>query len=57
MVSGELCRILRHEGIQVIGVILDDLLLRGPCAEGASGLTRKWEKAKHIMSDLGLPSN
>lgn len=56
-VSSELARILQHQCIRVIALLIDDLLFLGPASEGPQGLQRSLDEADSLMAKLGLPSN
>lgn len=56
-VSGELCRILTHQGCQVVGCIIDDILMRSPADDGDSMAHVRYRRAKRIMRVLGVPPN
>ena len=56
-VSAELARILTHNGCTVAGLIIDDILMRSPAADGRLAADRRYERAKRIMRDLGLDPN
>jgi len=53
-VSMEAVRILRANGVQVAGVYLDDVLIRGKTEKECR---RSMEKAIRILAELGIPTN
>ena len=48
-VSSELTRILSHQGCEVVGLIIDDLLMRSPKCDGHGIATQRYNKARAIM--------
>ena len=56
-VSSELARILRHEGIQVAGLMLDDLMLVTKASAAAGKADADYKLAQEIMDELGVKAN
>ena len=54
VVSAELARILKAEGIRVVGCFLDDLLIAG---KDEKECKKAWKRAIEIMARLGIPAN
>ena len=55
--SSELTRILSHQGCEVVGLIIDDLLMRSPKCDGHGIATQRYNKARAIMDELGVVAN
>ena len=56
-VSSEIARILTHEGYQVAGGLIDDILMVSKADEGRSKAVERYELAKQILKELGTDAN